>query len=182
MQNHLEISSKNKFWIQNMQNWTKSRKSDMSGRSAGGRRRSGFLAEIRLRTPLKSSQKPSSRSISCKFRTICTLPGRVRTSKCTESWNCSCGKKDIPAMFSHCSACGKSKTTENVSQSMEDKDDEDLTEGEKVWKRKNPLWEVKWGGRSSHPKVHVPWQSVVHMIQRTSRIAGGSTGPSTGGP
>ena len=49
-----------------------------------------------------------------------------------ESWNCSCGKKDIPAMFSHCSACGKSKTTENVSQSMEDKDDEDLTEGEKV--------------------------------------------------
>ena len=53
----------------------------MSGRSAGGRRRSGFLAEIRLRTPLKSSQKPSSRSISCKFRTICTLPGRVRTSK-----------------------------------------------------------------------------------------------------
>jgi len=35
-------------------------------------------------------------------------------------------------MFSHCSACGKSKTTENVSQSMEDKDDEDLTEGEKV--------------------------------------------------
>ena len=40
-----------------------------------------FLAEIRLRTPLKSSQKPSSRSISCKFRTICTLPGRVRTSK-----------------------------------------------------------------------------------------------------
>ena len=64
-----------------MQNSTKSPKSDMSGRSAGGRRRSGFLAEIRLRTPLKSSQKPSSRSISCKFRAICTLPGRVRTSK-----------------------------------------------------------------------------------------------------
>ena len=64
-----------------MQNSTKSPKSDMSGRSAGGRRRSGFLAEIRLRTPLKSFQKPSSRSISCKFRTICTLPGRVRTSK-----------------------------------------------------------------------------------------------------
>ena len=40
-----------------------------------------FLAQMRFRTPLKSSQKPSSRSISCKFRTICTLPGRVRTSK-----------------------------------------------------------------------------------------------------
>ena len=31
MQNHLEISSKNEFWIQNMHNSTKSRKSDVSG-------------------------------------------------------------------------------------------------------------------------------------------------------
>ena len=38
-----------------------------------------FLAEIRLRTLIKSPQKASSRPISCKFRTTCTLPGRVRT-------------------------------------------------------------------------------------------------------
>ena len=31
MQNHYEISSKNHFWIRNMRNLTKSRKSDMSG-------------------------------------------------------------------------------------------------------------------------------------------------------
>ena len=38
-----------------------------------------FLAEIRLRTPLKSPQKLSSRLISCNFHPTCTLPGRVRT-------------------------------------------------------------------------------------------------------
>ena len=39
MQNHLEISSKNKFWTQSMQNSIKSPKSDMSGplRAVGGR-------------------------------------------------------------------------------------------------------------------------------------------------
>ena len=38
-----------------------------------------FLAEIRLRMSIKSLQKASSRPISCKFRTTCTLPGGVRT-------------------------------------------------------------------------------------------------------
>ena len=33
-----------------------------------------FLAEIRLRTIIKSPQKASSRPITCKFRTTCTLP------------------------------------------------------------------------------------------------------------
>ena len=33
-----------------------------------------FLAEIRLRTILKSPQKASSRPKTCKFRTTCTLP------------------------------------------------------------------------------------------------------------
>ena len=33
-----------------------------------------FLTEIRLRTPIKSPQKPSSRPKTCKFRTTCTLP------------------------------------------------------------------------------------------------------------
>ena len=33
-----------------------------------------FLAEIRLRTPIKSPQKASSRPKMCKFRTTCTLP------------------------------------------------------------------------------------------------------------
>ena len=32
-----------------------------------------FLAEIRLRTPIKSPQKASSRPKTCKFRTTCTL-------------------------------------------------------------------------------------------------------------
>ena len=32
------------------------------------------LAEIRLRTLIKSPQQTSSRPISCKFRTTCTLP------------------------------------------------------------------------------------------------------------
>ena len=46
MQNHLEISSKNKFWTQNMQNSIKSRKSDMSGgrRTVGGRSADGRRA------------------------------------------------------------------------------------------------------------------------------------------
>ncbi len=38
-----------------------------------------FLAEIRFRTPIKSPQKATSRPMSCKFRTTCTLPGRMRT-------------------------------------------------------------------------------------------------------
>ena len=33
-----------------------------------------FLAEIRLRTPIKSPQEASSRPKTCKFRTTCTLP------------------------------------------------------------------------------------------------------------
>ena len=33
-----------------------------------------FLAEMRLRTLINSLQKASSLSISCKFRTTCTLP------------------------------------------------------------------------------------------------------------
>ena len=33
-----------------------------------------FLAEIRLRAPIKSPQKPSSRPKTCKVRTTCTLP------------------------------------------------------------------------------------------------------------
>ena len=33
-----------------------------------------FLAEIRLRTLIKSHQKASSRPKTCKFRTTCTLP------------------------------------------------------------------------------------------------------------
>ena len=33
-----------------------------------------FLAEIYLRTPIKSPQKASSRPKTCKFRTTCTLP------------------------------------------------------------------------------------------------------------
>ena len=33
-----------------------------------------FLAEIHLRTPLKSLRKASSRPKTCKFRTTCTLP------------------------------------------------------------------------------------------------------------
>ena len=33
-----------------------------------------FLAEIRLRTPIKSPQKASSRPKMCKFRATCTLP------------------------------------------------------------------------------------------------------------
>ena len=47
MQNHYEITSKSQFWTRNVENSTKSRKSDMSGRTAavgravaGGRRRS----------------------------------------------------------------------------------------------------------------------------------------------
>ena len=31
MQNHLKISSKSQFWIQNMRNWTKTLTLDMSG-------------------------------------------------------------------------------------------------------------------------------------------------------
>ena len=35
---------------------------------------SGYLAQIRLRTLIKSPQKASSRPNTCKFRTTCTLP------------------------------------------------------------------------------------------------------------
>ena len=45
-----------------------------------------FLAEIRMRTLAKSSQKASSGPISCKFRTTCTLPGRVRTLPQVTVW------------------------------------------------------------------------------------------------
>ena len=83
--NHLEISSKTQFWITYFLHnifFSKIVVLDLQtaffdGKTVFFR----FLAEIRLRTPLRSPQKPSSRPQSCNFVPPCTLPKSHARSK-----------------------------------------------------------------------------------------------------
>ena len=78
MQNHLEISSKNQFLITYFLSdsfFSKIIFFNLQTKFFDGQILFfRFLAEIRLRTPLKSHQKASSRAQSYNFHPTCTLP------------------------------------------------------------------------------------------------------------